>query len=89
MINSNQWLKSDLLKVAHHGSITSTSELLLRHIDPEIAVISVGGKNKFDHPSPIILERLQKNEVSIYRTDELQALWFFSNGKNIELVKWQ
>jgi competence protein ComEC len=59
----------DYLKVAHHGSKTSSSELLLRSIKPRIAFISVGSNNWFGHPHPHVLSRLRKNHVIVYRTD--------------------
>ena len=52
------YLKADVLKVAHHGSITSSTEFVLKLIDPKFAVIFVGKGNKFRHPSPIVMERL-------------------------------
>lgn len=54
--------------VGHHGSNTSSSEKLLDYIKPDYSVISVGLKNKFKHPSPLIVERLQ-SKSQIWRTD--------------------
>ena len=45
------FLKSEVLKVGHHGSVTSSGKQFLEYVDPEYAVISVGRKNKFNHPS--------------------------------------
>lgn len=58
----------EVLKVAHHGSKTSTSEEILKVLDPEVAIIGVG-KNSFGHPSEEVLERLEKYGVEIKRTD--------------------
>ena len=52
-------LKSTILKVAHHGSKTSTSEEFLKYAEPQIALIGVGKNNKFGHPNQIIIERLK------------------------------
>lgn len=68
--NNLNILKSDILKVAHHGSITSTSKELLYTIQPQIALIGVGKDNNFGHPSNITLEKLSNNNCKIYRTDE-------------------
>jgi len=61
--------KVDVLKVGHHGSKTSTSEEFLIRTNPELAIISVG-KNQWDLPKDIILDRLDTHESDIYRTDE-------------------
>lgn len=62
-------LKADILKVAHHGSITSTIESFLELVSPKIAVISVGRNNIFGHPSEEILERLENRNIIVRRTD--------------------
>lgn len=61
-------LRSDILKVGHHGSDSSSSELFLRYVRPEIAVISVG-KNKFGHPSRRVINHLHRAGAQIFRTD--------------------
>ena len=53
-------LKSNILKVAHHGSKTSSTEELLKLIKPQIALIGVGENNKFGHPSDITIQNLEK-----------------------------
>ena len=58
-------LKADILKIAHHGSITNTTEKLLYFIQPEYAIVSVGKKNKFKHPSQIVMQRLKKQNINI------------------------
>ena len=82
-------LKSDILKIAHHGSITSTTEELLNFIQPECAIVSVGKKNKFKHPSQIVMQRLKKRNINIHRTDNDGALWLRSDGKKITKVSWR
>lgn len=59
----------DVLVAAHHGSGTATSEELLRAIEPETVIISVG-KNNFGHPSEEVIKRLKENEIEIRRTDQ-------------------
>lgn len=63
-------LKSDILKVAHHGSKTSSMNEFIKMVNPEIALIGVGKNNKFGHPNTNVLERLQLNGTRIYRTDQ-------------------
>jgi competence protein ComEC len=81
---SAEWIDADLLKVAHHGSNTSTTPELLRATHPKFAVISVGAHNSFGHPSPDVLERLEERNVRIYRTDTMGLVTFWLDGKNVE-----
>jgi competence protein ComEC len=76
-------LKSDVLKVGHHGSATSTSMSFLEAIRPEYAVISVGAKNKFGHPNPGTLERLETIGAKVYRTDLNGSVVFRSDGNRV------
>lgn len=63
-------LAVDFLKIAHHGSTTSTGEQWLQHIQPEVALISAGRWNRYGHPHPSIVSRLEVNDIDIYRTDK-------------------
>lgn len=63
-------LQATILKIAHHGSKTSTTEDFLKTVSPKIALIGVGKNNKFGHPNEQVIERLKANKVKIYRTDE-------------------
>ena len=64
------WPQTDILKVGHHGSTTSTSQNFLNQIKPKYAIISVGKDNDYGHPKEKILQRLENAEVEIFRTDE-------------------
>lgn len=57
---NNDLLKSDILKVAHHGSKTSSTQKFLESIKPKIALIGVGENNKFGHPNDDVLNRLEE-----------------------------
>ena len=59
----------EVLVAGHHGSATSTCDLLLREIRPDVAVISVGANNGYGHPSRQVLERLESYGISVHRTD--------------------
>jgi competence protein ComEC len=63
-------LDSDFLKLAHHGSKTSTTEEFLDLVSPEAVFISVAGKNSYGHPSPLVIDRLEKRQIKYYRTDK-------------------
>jgi competence protein ComEC len=75
--------EAQLLKVAHHGSATSTSSDLLATVRPQFAVISVGVRNLYGHPRREVLERLQKAGVKTYRTDMTGAVSFYLDGKSV------
>jgi len=72
----------EVLKVAHHGSKYSTSESLLATTRPKLAVISVGANNRYGHPAPEILERLQAVGAKIRRTDLEGEIELVSDGEN-------
>jgi competence protein ComEC len=72
-------LRADVLKVAHHGSNGSTSARFLSDVQPRMAVISVGPENRFGHPAPELLERLQG--IDILRTDQRGRIELVSDGK--------
>ena len=57
------------LKVGHHGSRTSTSDAFVRAVSPAYALISVGARNRYGHPDPGVLARLERAGTRIYRTD--------------------
>lgn len=62
-------LKSDILKIGHHGSKTSSSEEFLKVVRPQIGIIEVGAHNRYGHPYQEVLDRLKSFGVTIYRTD--------------------
>ena len=82
MYPDNQ-LKADILKVAHHGSKTSSTYQFLELVKPKIALIGVGKDNKFGHPNDIVLERLKQYHIKVYRTDMEGEIVLESNGQNI------
>jgi competence protein ComEC len=75
--------RADLLKVAHHGSSTSTIPELLAAVHPRFAVISVGTRNVYGHPRLEVLDRLEKAGVLTYRTDMDGAVTFYLDGKTV------
>lgn len=83
----NKDLKSDVLKVGHHGSEFSTTDEFLEKVNPEIAVISVGTGNKYKHPNKTIIDKLNKNNIDIYRTDKDKTIIIKTDGKTLEVLK--
>jgi len=76
---SNNELKADILKVAHHGSKTSSTIEFLKAVSPKIALIGVGENNKFGHPNSEVIERLKSLGTVIYRTDEMGEISIKTN----------
>lgn len=67
--DARKWPKTDILKVGHHGSSTSSSLNFLEQVQPKIAIIEVGTGNKYGHPHEEVVKRLEKIGATIYRTD--------------------
>lgn len=78
-------LKSDILKVAHHGSKTSSITEFIEKIKPKYAIIGVGEDNKFGHPSDSTIQNLEKANIRIYRTDKVGEIEIKTNGKEIKI----
>jgi competence protein ComEC len=83
------FLRSDLLKVGHHGSPTSSSVPMMDRVQPRMAVISVGAHNKFGHPSPRTLALLDRMKCMYYRTDHEGAVMFESDGISWQRKEWR
>ena len=77
----------DFLKVAHHGSSSSTTSEFIEEVSPDVAVISCGYKNQYGHPHRSTLDTLEKNNVLTYRTDILSHVVFYSDGDTIFTTK--
>ncbi|WP_051237691.1 ComEC/Rec2 family competence protein [Lacticigenium naphthae] len=70
IFNSYPSLKSEVVLLGHHGSETSTDEVFLNKINPKIAIYSAGQNNSYNHPSPSVLNLLEKKNIPYYGTDE-------------------
>lgn len=79
---SRNWLQTNVLKVGHHGSDTSSSQEFLNQIKPQIAIIQVGKDNSYGHPKKETLNKLEKMKTLIYRTDENKNILIESDGIN-------
>lgn len=76
-------LKSDILKLGHHGSDSSSNPEFIQKVAPTVAIVSAGKNNNYGHPHKSVLELLEKFEVKILRTDELGTINFYTNGLNV------
>ncbi len=84
MMNNNFNLKSDVLKVGHHGSKTSTSSAFLRKVNPKYAVICVG-EDRYNLPKKITIDKLTKRNIKVFRTDCNGTVVFSTDGNKISV----
>jgi competence protein ComEC len=85
MLYENELRHTDVLKVAHHGSRTSTTEEFLSALSPEFGVISVGRDNSYGHPNGEVLERLEEHHTAVFRTDRDGLITILSDGKRFRV----
>lgn len=78
-------VKADILKIGHHGSNSSTSELFLEKIDPEVAIYSVAIDNSYGHPHPNVIDRLKRRGVDIYGTDLFGTIVLITDGNRYDI----
>jgi len=87
--NFGEFLRSDVLKISHHGSKTATSELFIETVKPVYALISAGKGNSFNHPAPEVTELLVKKGINIQRTDLSGCRILISDGEKISVKEWR
>jgi competence protein ComEC len=81
-------LAATVLKVAHHGARGSSTREFLRAVRPAIAVISVGARNPYGHPSADTITRLLETGAAIYRTDRDGAVILETDGRSLTVTTW-
>jgi competence protein ComEC len=84
--NNVDSMHADVLKVGHHGSKNSTTPEFLAAVQPRVGIISSGEGNSYGHPSPELLERLERAGVRILRTDRDGAVHVFTDGTRLEIT---
>ncbi len=77
----NEAVDSEILKVAHHGSASSTSEAFLDAATPEVSIISVGSGNSYGHPAAETIQRLEQAGSTVYRTDQAGTISVVADGR--------
>jgi competence protein ComEC len=85
LANASAWLRADILKVGHHGSITSTTPDFLGAVRPRAAVVSVGAGNGYGHPSARVMAALAESGAEVLRTDQLGSIVIRTDGRRIEV----
>ena len=83
LVDSGVDLYVNVLKVGHHGSETSTGGRLLFYAHPQYAVISVGEDNPYGHPDEFLFSKMDRYDVSVYRTDKNGDVYCTSDGKSV------
>jgi competence protein ComEC len=74
-----------VLKVPHHGSLTSSSSAFVQALAPRVAVVSVGRSNHFGHPAPVVLQRYQEVQAEVFRTDRDGAVTVDTDGTSLDV----
>ena len=85
MLDAGETPRADVLKVAHHGSRTSTTEEFLSAVAPTFAIVSAGFENSYGHPHPDILDRLERHHAVVLRTDLDGLITVRSDGRRLFL----
>jgi competence protein ComEC len=83
MLDENEIQPVDVLKVAHHGSRTSSTESFLEAANPIFAIISVGEDNSYGHPNRDVLTRLDDHHAEVLRTDQHGLVTVRTDGKHL------
>ncbi len=78
-------IDSDIIKIAHHGSSTSSSEMFIDAVSPDYAVISCGSNNTYGHPHKEVSRLLLNKEIEFYRTDDNGTIYYFGDGYNMTM----
>jgi competence protein ComEC len=86
LLDSGRALSSDVLKVGHHGSRTSTTQAFLDAVSPSVAVISAGYENSFGHPHPEVMARLEARHSTVLRTDLDGLATVKTDGKRLNYL---
>jgi competence protein ComEC len=79
-------LRADVLKVGHHGSLTSSTPAFLEAVAPREAVVSAGCRNRFGHPHPVTLEALDRAGARVWRTDKGGAVTVTTDGASLDVA---
>jgi len=85
MLEAGEDPRADVLKVAHHGSRTSSTEEFLNAVAPSFAIVSAGFENSYGHPHPDVLDRLERHRAIVLRTDLDGLITIRSDGHRLSV----
>lgn len=85
----SDWLKTDFLKTAHHGSRTSSTNLFLKYAEPELATVSLSLRNIFNHPHKEAVERFYMHNIDLNFTSLKGASVIESDGRQLKRISWK
>ena len=83
ILDSDVYIRSDVMKLNHHGSSDANSWKFLKTVDPAFVVISCGRKNEFGHPHKSVMRRVKALHAGVFRTDKQGTILFESDGKHL------
>lgn len=86
ILSKNYDLSSDVLKIGHHGSTSSSSKAFLDKVAPKVSIISCGKNNDYGHPHKETLNELEKRKIQVYRTDVDGTIVLISDGNKISKI---
>lgn len=86
ILESGEYISSDLIKVGHHGSGTSSIKKFVKAVSPQYAIFCVEEDNSYGHPSAAVVERYEDIGAEIYRTDTHGTITVICDGENIEIT---
>lgn len=89
MLENEFDVDADVIKIAHHGSSTSSSYDFINAVSPEIAIISCGKNNSYGHPHKEVVSLLNDLEIESYRTDQSGTIVYYGDGKTMNIGEYE
>jgi competence protein ComEC len=89
MLDANELDRVDVLKVAHHGSKTSSTEAFLSAVRPTFAVVSAGLDNSYGHPNRDVIDRLEQHHAGVLRTDRDGMVTIRTDGRRLSVETYR
>ena len=83
VLDTGEDIRSTVLKAGHHGSFSSSTDVFLDAVSPSYCVISCGEGNPYEHPHEVVLRRLAKRNITVYRTDLQGDITCRSDGETV------
>ena len=86
MVSRGDYLQAQILKVGHHGSDTSSTQSFVEAVNPEVAIISVGEKSQYGHPSATVVERYENAGIDLYATKDHGTIIVETDGQSYDIT---